>query len=368
MERVNVGIVGCGKISDTYFEAGEQFDILRMAACADIDLDRAEEKAEAHGIPKACTPDALASDPEIDVVVNLTPPAVHAEVMLQALEAGKHAYTEKPLAATAEEGREIVEAARERGLRVGVAPDTFLGGGLQTCRDVIDEGRIGEPIGATATWTSPGHERWHPNPDLYYQKGGGPLFDMGPYYLTALVFLLGPVSGVAGGGGTTFPTRTITSEPRYGEEIDVEVPTHETGVVDFEDGATASVTMSFDVAESDLNGFEVYGTEGTLKVSDPNRFDGPVRVHGADADDGEWEEVPVTRGNTGSHRGIGVADMAYAIRTDEWSHRSNGDLGYHVLEVMDGLREAADRNEYYDLVSTCEQPDPLPEAFPETLE
>ena len=368
MERVNVGVVGCGKISDTYFEAGDQFDVLRIVACADIDAERAEEKAERYGIPKACSTDDLLSDPEIDVVVNLTPPTVHADVLLQALEAGKHAYTEKPLAASREEGREIVEAAAERGLRLGVAPDTFLGGGVQTCRDVIEEGRIGDPIGATASWTSPGHERWHPNPDLYYQRGGGPLFDMGPYYLTALVFLLGPVSGVAGGGGTTFPTRTITSEPRYGEEIDVEVPTHETGVVDFESGASATLTMSFDVWATDLDGFEVYGTEGTLKVSNPNRFDGPVRVHESDMDDGEWEEVPVTRGNTGRHRGIGVVDMAYAIRTDGWSHRSNGDLGYHVLEVMDGLRESADRDGYYRLESTCDQPQPLPEAFPERLE
>ena len=363
MEPVSVGVIGCGAISDVYFEAGARFDAIETVACADIDRERAEAKADEHGVPRACSVEELLSDDRVEVAVVLTPPASHGDVMLRALRAGKHAYTEKPLAPAREEGREILDLADAEGLRVGVAPDTVLGTGIQTCREVVDDGTIGRPVGAVASWGSPGHERWHPDPDLYYAAGGGPLFDMGPYYLTALVHLLGPIRSAAGATETPHDTREITSEPRRGETVDVEVPTHETGVLTFESGATGTLLTSFDVQASELSGFEVYGTEGTLSVTDPNEFDGTPRVHLREAADGEWREVPVERDHPGQGRGLGVVDMAYALRTD-WDHRTSGAVGYHVLDVMEGLRESADDSSYVE-VSDCDRPAPLPDGFPE---
>ena len=365
-EPVSLGVIGCGAISDVYLEAGARFDAIETVACADIDRERAEAKADEHGVPRACGVDELLSDADVEVAVVLTPPASHGDVALDALRAGKHVYTEKPLAPTREEGREVLETAEAEGLRVGAAPDTVLGTGIQTCREVIDDGTIGRPVGAVASWGSSGHESWHPNPDLYYAEGGGPLFDMGPYYLTSLVHLLGPVRAVAGADETPHARREITSEPRHGETIDVEVPTHETGVLSFESGATGTLLTSFDVQGSELSGFEVYGTEGTLSVTNPNRFDGTPRVHLRDGADGEWEEVSVERDHPGQGRGFGVVDMAYALRSD-WEHRTSGALAYHVLDVMAGLRESAARTEYVE-VSDCERPAPLPDGFPEVPE
>ncbi|MFB6136048.1 MAG: Gfo/Idh/MocA family protein [Halobacteriaceae archaeon] len=364
MEPISLGIVGCGAISDRYFEAGNAFDALDLRACADLEVERAESKAEEHGVPVACGPDDLYADDEVDVVVVLTPPAYHGDVALSALDAGKHVYTEKPLAPTREEGAAILERAEAAGLRVGAAPDTFLGTGLQTCRDVVEEGRIGDPVGAVAFWGNHGHEHWHPDPEGFYGPGGGPLFDMGPYYLTALVHLLGPVSAVAGATNALFEEREITSDPKAGKTIPVEVPTHETGVLKFENGATGTLLTSFDVWESELPGFEIYGTEGTLSVTNPNHFGGTPRVHAAEASDGEWEEVTVTREQPGQQRGLGLVDMARAIRSD-WRQRASGDLAYHVLDVMQGLRDSSDGEEYVAASSSVERPDPLPDRFPE---
>ncbi|MCU4972291.1 Gfo/Idh/MocA family oxidoreductase [Halobacteria archaeon AArc-m2/3/4] len=361
MKPVDVGIVGCGTISDAYLSNADQFDQYRITTCADIDRDRAESKAAEYDVAAADVSELL-EDPTIEIVVNLTPPTVHAEVCTQVLEAGKHVYTEKPFATTVEDAEAILETAAERDLLVGSAPDTFLGAGLQTCRSVLDEGRIGRPIGATAIWTSPGHESWHPNPDLYYREGGGPLFDMGPYYVTALVNLLGPAKRVAGSVGRAADERTITSEPRHGETIDVEVPTHEAGVVDFESGAIANVLTSFDVQDSTLPwpAFELYGTEGTIRLTDPNEFDGTVEVSGHDTDG--WETVPHTHEYTGG-RGAGVADMALAIRTD-WDQRTSGELATHVLEILAGIRSSSDESEYVTLEADCERPPALPSEFP----
>lgn len=367
MQQVSLGIVGCGTISDVYFEAEDRFNILRVGACADIVPEKAKEKAEEYGVPTYGGITDVLDDPEIDIVVNLTPPSVHSEVLLQSIEAGKNVYTEKPLAVSAEQGTEILSRAAENGVAVGVAPDTFLGGGIQTCRNVIDSGQIGEPVGATAIWASSGHEHWHPSPELYYKDGGGPLFDMGPYYLTALVFLMGSVESVSGTTRQTFSQRTITSQPKSGTMIDVEVPTHESATLEFESGAIGTLLMSFDVSETDLSGaFEVYGTKGTLRVPDPNQFGGPVTVHRDDMADGEWETVPITHGHTDENRGIGVADMAYSIRTD-WEQRADGELGCHILEIMDGIREASASHAYVDLSQSCEQPNPLPADFPTKL-
>ncbi|MFB6219733.1 MAG: Gfo/Idh/MocA family protein [Halobacteriaceae archaeon] len=364
MDPVSVGVLGCGKISDAYLGAGDRFDAYDIVACADLDADRAAAKAAEYGLD-ARHPGELRADDDIDLVVNLTPPAVHAETCRELLSASKHVYVEKPLAASAAEAEDIVAAAAEHGLLVGSAPDTFLGAGLQTCRSVIDRGAIGDPVGATAVWVSGGHESWHPDPDLYYERGGGPLFDMGPYYVTALVSLLGPARRVTGSVTRAADQRTITSEPRRGEVLDVEVPTHEAGVIDFEDGTVATVLTSFDApAGSTLPSpaFEIYGTEGTLALPDPNHFEGPVAVQrpGADA-----ETVALTHEYTAG-RGAGVADLAAAIRGD-WSHRTSADLAFHVLEVLEGVREASDRDAHVDIETDVDRPAPLPADFPAGL-
>ncbi len=255
----------------------------------------------------------LLADPEIEIVLNLTIPAAHAEVALAAIEAGKSVYNEKPLAVTREDGKRIVALARERNLRVGCAPDTFLGAGLQTCREVIDAGTIGEPVAATAFMLGHGPEGWHPDPDFYYQVGGGPMFDMGPYYLTALVSMLGPVRRVTGSARITSPERVIGSEPKRGQIIHVNTPTHLAGVMDFAQGAVGTLVTSFDVWGANVPRIEVYGTQGSLSVPDPNTFGGPVRLLRAGSK--EWEEVPVTRPYAENSRGIGLADMATALRS-----------------------------------------------------
>ena len=362
MEPVSLGIVGCGAISDVYFEAGRQFDGIDVVACADLDTECAEAKAERHGV-RAESVDDLLVGTDVEVAVVLTPPASHADVAVRALEAGVHVYTEKPLAPTRAAGERVCETAAAEGLVVGAAPDTVLGTGLQTCREVIDDGVIGDPVGAVASWTSSGHETWHPNPDGFYGPGGGPLFDMGPYYLSALVTLLGPVRSVGGATATPHAEREIQSEPRRGETIQVEVPTHETGVLTFESGATVTLLTSFDVHGSALSGFEVYGTEGTLRVTDPNRFDGTPQIHPADAADGEWYDIPVERDHPDQQRGLGLVDMAYALRTD-WDQRTGGDVAYHVLETMAGLRESATDGTHVEMSAPCERPDPVPDGFP----
>jgi predicted dehydrogenase len=357
MHPTKVGVIGCGNISAAYFEAGNTFDILDIVACADIVHDRAEAKAAEHHIPRACSVEELLADPEIEIVVNLTIPKAHAEVGLAALEAGKSVHNEKPLATTCEDGRRLLELARDKGLLIGCAPDTFLGGGLQTCRKLIDDGWIGEPIATTAFMVCHGHENWHPDPEFYYQPGGGPMFDMGPYYLTALVHLMGPVRRVTGSARITFPERIITSQPKYGTRIEVEVPTHVVGVMDFANGAVGTIITSFDVWAARLPRIEVYGTEGSMAVPDPNGFGGPVLVRRADAN--EWSTVPLTHGYTKQSRGIGVADMAHALRSGR-PHRANGDLAYHVLDIMHAFHQASEEERHIELTSTCSRPEPLP--------
>ena len=362
--RTRIGIIGCGAISGIYFEAGKNFDILEVAACADIDMERARAQAARYHVRKACTVEELLADPSIEIVVNLTIPKAHAEVSLAAVKAGKSVYSEKPLAISREEAQPLLELARERGVRVGCAPDTFLGGGLQTCRKLIDEGGIGEPVAATAAMVCHGHENWHPNPDFYYQPGGGPMFDMGPYYLTALISLIGPIRRVTGSARITFPERTITSKPQFGKKITVNTPTHIAGVMDFTNGAIGTIITSFDVWASKLPLIEIYGTEGTLSVPDPNGFGGPVRIRKARAS--EWNEVPLTHGYNKNSRGLGVADMAYALRSGR-PHRASGELAYHVLDTMQSFHEASYENRHIELTSTCQRPAPLPVGLREGL-
>jgi predicted dehydrogenase len=359
--QVNVGVIGCGTISGIYFEVGKTFEILNMAACADLDPSRAEAQAAKYGIPRACSVDEILSDPSIELIINLTVPQAHAEIALAALEAGKSVYNEKPLALQRDEAQRMLDLAQAKGLLVGCAPDTFLGGGLQTCRALLDSGAIGQPVAATAFMLSHGVEMWHPNPDFYYQPGGGPMFDMGPYYLTALVSMLGPVRRVTGSARITFPERTITSRPFHGQTITVNTPTHVAGVLDFANGAVATIVTSFDVWASQLPRIELYGSEGSMSLPDPNTFGGPVLLRRFDEQ--AWNEMPLTHGYTQNSRSLGVADMAYALRNGT-PHRTNGALAYHVLDIMHAIHDASHEGRHVDLTSTCTIPAPLPAVWP----
>ncbi len=352
-----VGLVGCGVISAIYFEAGKTFDVLDIVACADLFPERAQAKAAEYNVPKAYTVEELLRDPEIDAVLNLTIPKAHAEVGLAALEAGKSIYNEKPLAIEREDARRMLDLAAAKGLRVGCAPDTFLGGGLQTCRKLIDDGWIGVPIAATAFMMGHGPERWHPDPDFFYQPGAGPMFDMGPYYLTALTTLLGPVRRVTGSAHITFPERTIFSQPKYGQTIKVNTPTHVAGVMDFASGAVGTIITSFDVWASELPRIEIYGTAGSLSLPDPNTFGGPVRIRRAGA--GEWSEVPLAYGYAKNSRGLGLADMVAAIESGR-PHRANGEVAYHVLDLMHAFHDASREGRHVEVGSTMTRPAPLP--------
>jgi predicted dehydrogenase len=333
-DQISVGIVGCGTISDVYLRVAKQFRILRIVACADTIIERAQAKALKYSISKVCDVEELLSDPAVDLVLNLTPPNAHAEIAMRALRAGKPIYSEKPLATDRLLARKMLKLAHKRGLRVNCAPDTFLGGGLQTCRNIIDRGLIGEPVAANACMLCHGHESWHPEPEFYYQPGGGPLFDMGPYYLTALITLLGPVRRVTGSARISFPTRLITSRPHAGRRMPVEVPTHVAGTLDFCNGAIATLVTSFDVWTSEVSNIEIYGTEGSLRLPDPNTFGGPVFLRFKDQR--EWTHVPLTHGYIEESRSIGVAEMAYAMRGARES-RTQAELGYHVLVPISNL-------------------------------
>lgn len=353
--KTKVGIIGCGNISNAYFKGCAAFEILEVVACADVDMERAIAKAAEHNV-KAYTVDELLADPEIDIVINLTVPAAHAEVSLKAINAGKNVHEEKPFALTREDGQKLLAAAKEKGVRIGCAPDTFLGGGLQTCRKLIDDGWIGKPVAATAFMLGHGPEAWHPNPDFFYKVGGGPMFDMGPYYLTALVHLLGPVKRVTGSAQISFPERVATSPALFGHKIEVEIPTHVAGVLDFVSGPVATLITSFDVWSHTLPRIEIYGSEGTLSVPDPNTFGGPIAVRRAGAK--EWSEIPPSH-SVEVGRGIGVADMAYALRSGR-AHRASGDLAYHVLDLMHSFHDASTSGRHVDVASKVERPAPLP--------
>ncbi len=362
MKKVGIGVVGCGVISDIYLKnlTSTFSHILNVRATADIIPERAVERAEKYGVPKAyaSTEEMLAgSGDEIEIVVNLTTPDAHAVVNFTALSAGKCAYVEKPFAITREDGLKTLALAKEKGLLCGGAPDTFLGGGIQTCRKLIDDGWIGEPIAATAFMTCHGHESWHPAPAFYYQIGAGPMFDMGPYYLTALVNLIGPIESVSGTARKTFDKRLITSQPLNGQIIDVNVPTHIAGVINFVNGAVGTIITSFDVWAAELPRIEIYGTKGTLSVPDPNTFGGPIKIRRAASK--EWESVPVLADYQENSRGLGVADMALALRNGT-KPRACGELTYHVLDAMHAFHDASDQRRTISLASTCEKPLALP--------
>ncbi|HEV2121571.1 MAG TPA: Gfo/Idh/MocA family oxidoreductase [Chloroflexota bacterium] len=357
VEKVKVGIIGCGVISGIYLKNLPTFDLVEVVACADVLLERAQARAAEYNVPQAYTPDQLLADPAIDLVVNLTIPKAHAEVALAAVDAGKSVYNEKPIAVEREAGQELLRRANAKEVLVGGAPDTFLGAGLQTCRQLIDEGAIGEPVAATAFMAGHGPESWHPDPAFFYKTGGGPMFDMGPYYLTALVSLIGPIRRVAASARISFPERTITSKEKHGEKIQVETPTHFSGTLDFASGAIGTMITSFDVWSHSLPRIEIYGSEGTLSVPDPNTFGGPVRIR--KGREKEWQEVPLTHGWAENSRGLGVADMAHALRSGR-PHRASGALTYHVLDVMHAFLDSSAAGQHIHPESTCDRPAPLP--------
>ncbi len=351
--RLRVGIIGAGNISSQYSQSLSRLPQLRVTAVADVAVERAQSLADKHPGARATTTAGLIAADDVDVVLNLTLPVSHAEIALAALAAGKHVYGEKPLAMTVADGRKIVESAAAAGLRVGCAPDTVLGTGIQTARHVIDAGEIGTPHAATVFMTSPGHELWHPNPDFYYQPGGGPLFDMGPYYLTSLVHLLGPVVRVAGASSRPHDSRVIGRGPRAGEAIEVSVDTHITGVLEHASGALSTLIMSFDVWSARLPDIEVHGARGSLSVPDPNQFAGAVELYPAGG--AGWVEVGAQHGLVDSGRGYGLAELALALR-EQRPHRASGAMALHVLDIMESLQQAAVARTSIALSTNCDRP------------
>ncbi|HEY8576684.1 MAG TPA: Gfo/Idh/MocA family oxidoreductase [Devosia sp.] len=366
-QRLGVGIIGTGNISSAYLRAmlGRDglpgFPVLDVKALADMRPEAAEARAAEFGL-RATSIDNMLADPEIALVVNLTIPRAHVEVGLRALAAGKHVYSEKPLGINFAEGRKLLDAARAAGLRIGSAPDTFLGGSHQEARRVVDSGQLGQIVGGTAFFQCPGHESWHPDPAFYYDIGGGPVLDMGPYYITDLVNLLGPVARVSAMASRLRTERPVTSEPKKGEIMPVRVDTHVTGALGFANGAIVQVGLSFDVAAQRHVPLELYGTDATLIVPDPNFFGGEVELRQRGRDQ-SWTPVPVTQPYAdGNYRSLGVADMAQAI-LDNRPHRANGDLALHVLEVMEAFEVASREGRTVDIVTPVERPEPLGRAL-----
>lgn len=349
MKRVNVGVVGCGNISAIYLTnlTGMFSGVVNVVAICDLIPERALEAQKKYNIPKAYfTDEEIMADPEIELIVDITNPDQHCLVNTLALRAGKHAYCEKPLATCRADGEAQVKLAEEKGLLLGGAPDTFLGGGIQTCRKLIDDGWIGDVVAVNASMRCHGHESWHPNPEFYYKNGAGPMFDMGPYYLTALVNLAGAVRSVSAYTRITFPQRKITSQPLCGAMIDVEVPTHIAGVMRFENGAIGTLTTSFDVYDDHQACLEVFGSRGSIIVPDPNTFGGPVKLLRAGAS--AYEEVPVVYGYRENSRGLGVADLCVALREGR-TPRANCAQTFHVLDLMCAFHDSASEGREYVL-------------------
>ncbi len=354
---MQVGVIGCGAISGAYFKHGKDLDAIEYVACADLLPEAAQKRADEFGVGKICTVAELLADDSVDAILNLTIPAAHAEISLRAIDAGKHVYNEKPLGATREEGKQIIDAAKAKGVRVGCAPDTFFGAGHQTARKLIDDGAIGKPVAVVAFMMCRGHESWHPNPEFYYAPGGGPMFDMGPYYLTDMIQLLGPIRRVTGSTAVCIDPRTITHNKsgKEGKQIKVETPDHVAGTIDFASGAVGTIITSFAVSAATLPRIQVYGTDGTLDVPDPNGFDGEVKIKAAGDED--WRTVDPTH-PTGYGRAAGLADMALAIEQNR-PHRASGDLSYMALEAMQGFLESAESGQAVDITPSDCQPAPL---------
>ncbi len=362
---LNVGMVGVGCISGIYLKNfAETFKDVKLVAVCDLIRERAEDAQKKYDIPKLYnTMHELFADPEIDIVLNLTRPYQHFEVSKAALLAGKHVYSEKPLGADFEEGTELVRLAKERGLWIGGAPDTFMGAGIQTCRKFIDEGRLGDIIGGRCVMANRGMESWHPDPDFYYQRGGGPLLDMGPYYITALVNLLGGVKSVYGTCRTTFKERLITAKPHENEIIHVTVPTHYESLLTFESGVTVSLLTSFDLYSLKQPPIFLYGTKGNLYVPDPNLFDGYKGMTFLNGETKEEETLELEFDYSENSRCLGLADLAAAIEQGR-PPRTSYLQTYHVLEVMTGIMKSAETGMPYTITSRFEREAPMDPTLP----
>ena len=362
-KRLGIGIIGTGNISSAYLRAiiGHDtmagFPVLDIKAVADMRPEASQARAAEFGL-QAMSIDELLASPDIQLVINLTIPRAHVDVGLKVLASGKHVYSEKPLGVTYAEGRKLLDAANRAGLRIGSAPDTFLGGAHQQARAVVDSGALGQIIGGTAFFQCPGHESWHPDPAFYYDIGGGPVLDMGPYYITDLVNLLGPVARVSAMSSRLRSQRPVTSEPKKGQIMDVKVDTHVTASLGFANGAIVQVGLSFDVPAHKHVPLELYGTEASLIVPDPNFFGGDVELRKRGRDE-TWTSVPVTQPYAdGNYRSLGVADMAMGILENR-PHRANGDLALHVLEVMEAFATASAEGRIIEIKTPVARPEPL---------
>lgn len=368
MARIDIGIIGCGNISHSYLKGAARSDLVRVKAVADLRTEAAQAQAAEYGV-QALTVDQLLADPDVQIVINLTIPVAHAPVSLQIVQAGKHVYSEKPLGTRHAEAEALMLAATAKGVRVGCAPDTFLGAGHQACRRAIDAGQIGQPIAGSAFFANHGVEHWHPYPEFFFKRGGGPVLDMGPYYVTQLVNLLGPVTRVAAQATMGSATRTISSEPLKGSIIQVEVPTTVNGVLSFANGASVAITTSWDVWRHRRVPFELYGSEGSMLVPDPNFFGGEPMITKGDTD---WTPLDISAHPFGKpnrqtraglavadYRMIGALDMAAAIR-DNRKHRASGELAMHVLEVLEALERSSIEGRHIMIETPCERPEPLP--------
>lgn len=366
MKTYGIGIIGCGNISAAYMKLAPLFKGIEVRACADKNMEAAEVRAGEYGLRAETVDDLLMAD-DIDIVVNLTIPAAHYEISKQILEAGKHSYSEKPFVLTLEEGEALSKLAEKKGLRVGSAPDTFLGGAHQLARAAIDEGAVGRVTGGTCHVMSFGMEHWHPNPDFFFQPGGGPILDLGPYYITDLVQFLGPVKAVAAMTGMGRPTRTISNGPRDGEDIPVETPTDIHALLEFDSGAIVTLGASWDVKAHRHKNIELYGLDGSLYVPDPNFFGGEVIFATPDS-----EEVLEERGHPfgvnnmedgrgtpwANYRCAGLADMAHAIDSGR-PHRCSLELATHVVEVMTAILKAGESRAWIEMSTTCDRPEAL---------
>jgi len=358
VDKTRIGIVGCGDISGIYLKnLTNLFREVEVTHVCDVIEERAKAAAKEYSVARYSTRmEELIEDPNVDIVLNLGRALDHYGITEAALKAGKPVYSEKPLGINYEEGKKLLELSKEKGIPLGCAPDTFLGSSLQTSRKLIESGMIGEVIGASAFMVCRGHESWHPNPGFYYQPGGGPMLDMGPYYITALVNLLGGVRRVTGMAKKSFAKRIITSKPHFGETIDVEVDTYVNGLMEFESGAIASILTTFDVYDSQSPYIEIYGSEGTLQIPDPDCFSGEIKLYRPETKC--YSTIPDLFPYAGNSRGLGWADMAKAIRTGR-EIRADASRALHVLEVMCGFIRSSEEKRHIEIETVFTKPKPM---------
>ena len=365
--KLRVGIVGCGNISAAYFSLAPLFKGIKVTACADINPAAAKARAKEFGVRAEATVEDLMKAKDVDIVVNLTVPAVHYAISRQALDAGKHVYSEKPFVLDVKEGLDLKKRADKQGLRVGSAPDTFLGGAHQQARHLVDSGAVGRITGGTCHVMSHGMEHWHPNPDFFFLPGAGPILDLGPYYITNLIQLIGPVKRVTALTSTPSKERTIGNGPRLGEKVPVKTPTTIHAIMEFESGAVVTFNASWDVWQHGHSPMELYGEDGTLHVPDPNFFGGELGLTKQDKPVKKlpkWQHpfgVPNqkhARGMMANYRTAGLADMALAI-ADGRPHRCSLDMALHAIDVMTGILKSGETGRFVAMRTTCERPEAL---------